>query len=105
MKLFNIQKQRWYKSYKVPDSKFGDLVLVPTLNLHNIKGPKKLKSSYVVPLVIVSLQGNNAVQVEFSVELENQHPTFPVSLIKPFKPSDKELFSSDSPTAVTVPPV
>ncbi|MBW0497205.1 hypothetical protein O181_036920 [Austropuccinia psidii MF-1] len=44
---------------KVPDFKVGDLVLVSTLNFNNIKGPKKLKDSYVGPLFIVSLHGRN----------------------------------------------
>ncbi|MBW0565187.1 hypothetical protein O181_104902, partial [Austropuccinia psidii MF-1] len=74
---FNYAKQKWDKSHKVPDFKVGDLVLVSTLNFNNIKGPKKLKDSYVGPFVIVALHGTNAVQVELSGELENKHPTFP----------------------------
>ncbi|MBW0474292.1 hypothetical protein O181_014007 [Austropuccinia psidii MF-1] len=66
---FDYAKQKWYKSHKVPDLKVGDLVLVSTLNLNNIKGPKKLKYYYVGPFVIVALHGNNAVQVELSGEL------------------------------------
>ncbi|MBW0492982.1 hypothetical protein O181_032697 [Austropuccinia psidii MF-1] len=56
-------------------------------------------------LVLVALHGTNAVQVEFSGELENNHPTFPVSLIKPYQPADKELFPLANPTHLTVPPV
>ena len=82
-----------------------DLVLVSTLNFNNIKGPKKLKDSYVGPFVIVALHGTNAAQVELSGELENKHPTFPVSLIKPYQPADKELFPLRNPTPLTVPPV
>ncbi|MBW0574955.1 hypothetical protein O181_114670 [Austropuccinia psidii MF-1] len=74
---FDYAKQKWDKSHKVPDFKVGDLVLVSTLNLNNIKGPKKLKDSYIGPFIIVALHGTNAVQVEFSGELENKHPTFP----------------------------
>ncbi|MBW0588420.1 hypothetical protein O181_128135 [Austropuccinia psidii MF-1] len=96
---FDYAKQKWDKSHKVPDFKVGDLVLVSTLNFNNIKGPKKLKDSYVGPFFIVALHGTNAVQVELSGELENKHPTFPVSLIKPYQPADKELFP------LTVPPV
>ncbi|MBW0552634.1 hypothetical protein O181_092349 [Austropuccinia psidii MF-1] len=59
-------KQKWDKSHKVPDFKVGDLVLVSTLNFDNIKGPKKLKDSYVGPFVIVALHGTNSVQVELS---------------------------------------
>ncbi|MBW0472147.1 hypothetical protein O181_011862 [Austropuccinia psidii MF-1] len=102
---FDYEKQKWDKSHKVPDFKVGDLVLVSTLNFNNIKGPKKLKDSYVGPFVIVALHGTNAVQVELSGELENKHPTFPVSLIKPYQPADKELFPLRNPTPLTVPPV
>ncbi|MBW0528300.1 hypothetical protein O181_068015 [Austropuccinia psidii MF-1] len=102
---FDYAKQKWDKSHKVPDFKVGDLVLVSTLNFNNIKGPKKLKDSYVGPFVIVALHGTNAVQVELSGELDNKHPTFPVSLIKPYQPADKELFPLRNPTPLTVPPV
>ncbi|MBW0575119.1 hypothetical protein O181_114834, partial [Austropuccinia psidii MF-1] len=60
---FEYAKQRWDKSHKVPDFKLGYLVLVPTLNSNNIKGPKKLKYSYLGPFFIVFLHGTNAVQV------------------------------------------
>ncbi|MBW0527955.1 hypothetical protein O181_067670 [Austropuccinia psidii MF-1] len=102
---FDYAKQKWDKSHKVPDFKVGDLVLVSTFNSNNIKGPKKLKDSYLGPFVIVALHGTNAVQVDLSGELENKHPTFPVSLIKPYQPADKELFPLSNPTPLTVPPV
>ncbi|MBW0519707.1 hypothetical protein O181_059422 [Austropuccinia psidii MF-1] len=102
---FDYAKQKWDKSHKVPDFKVGDLVLVSTLNFNNIKGRKRLKDSYVGPFVIVALHGTNAVQVELSGELENKHPTFPVSLIKPYQHADKEFFPLRNPTPLTVPPV
>ncbi|MBW0541243.1 hypothetical protein O181_080958 [Austropuccinia psidii MF-1] len=102
---FDYAKQKWDKSHKVPDFKVGDLVLVSTLNFNNIKGPKKLKDFYVGPFVIVALHGTNAVQVELSGELENKNPTFPVSLIKPYQPAEKELFPLRNPAPLTVPPV
>ncbi|MBW0551892.1 hypothetical protein O181_091607 [Austropuccinia psidii MF-1] len=102
---FDYAKKKWNKSNKVPDLKVGDKALVSTLNYNNIEGPKELKYSYVGPFVIFSLHGNNAVQVELSGELENKHPTFPVSLIKPYRPADKELFTLRNPTPLTVPPV
>ncbi|MBW0585434.1 hypothetical protein O181_125149 [Austropuccinia psidii MF-1] len=80
---FNYTKQKWDKIHKAPDFKLGELVLVSTLNFNNIKGPKKLKDSYVGTFVIVALHGTNVVQVELSGELENKHPIFPVRLIKP----------------------
>ncbi|MBW0477596.1 hypothetical protein O181_017311 [Austropuccinia psidii MF-1] len=73
---FDYAKQKWDKSHKLPDFKVGDLVLVSTLNYNNIKGPKKIKNSYVGPFVIVALHGTNEVQVELSGELENKHRTF-----------------------------
>ncbi|MBW0587408.1 hypothetical protein O181_127123 [Austropuccinia psidii MF-1] len=54
---FDYAKQKWDKSQKVPDFKVGDLVLDSTLNYNSIKGPKKLKYSYVGPFVIVALHG------------------------------------------------
>ncbi|MBW0555117.1 hypothetical protein O181_094832 [Austropuccinia psidii MF-1] len=102
---FDYAKQKWDKSHKVPDFKVGDLVLVSTLNFNNIKCPKKLKDSHVGPFVIVALHGTNEVQVQLSGELENKHPTFPVSLMKPYQPADKELFPLRNPTPLTVPPV
>ncbi|MBW0539106.1 hypothetical protein O181_078821 [Austropuccinia psidii MF-1] len=81
---FEYAKQKWDKSHKVPDFKVGHLVLVSPLNFNIIRGPNKLKDSYVGPFVIVALHGTNAVQVELSGELENKHPTFPVSLINPY---------------------
>ncbi|MBW0530392.1 hypothetical protein O181_070107 [Austropuccinia psidii MF-1] len=96
---FEYAKQKWDKSHKVLDFKVGDLVLVSTLNFNNIKGPKKLEDSCVGAFFIVALHGTNSVQVELSGDLENKQPTFPVSLIEPYPPTDKELFP------LTVPPV
>ncbi|MBW0519391.1 hypothetical protein O181_059106 [Austropuccinia psidii MF-1] len=79
---FEYAKQKWDKSHKTPELKLGDLMLVSTLSFNNIKGPKKLKDSFSGPFIIQALHGTNAVQVEISGELENKHPTFPVSLVK-----------------------
>ncbi|MBW0593370.1 hypothetical protein O181_133085 [Austropuccinia psidii MF-1] len=89
---FDYAKQKWDKSHKVPDFEVGDLVLGSTLKSNNIKVQKKLKYSCVGPFVIIALHGTNAVQVELSGELQNKHPTFPVSLIKPYQSAAKELF-------------
>ncbi|MBW0464108.1 hypothetical protein O181_003823 [Austropuccinia psidii MF-1] len=102
---FEYAKQKWQKSHEVPDFKVGDLVLVSTLDFNNIKGPKKLKDSYVGPFFIVSLHGINAVQVELSGELENKHPSFQVNLIKPHHPDDKEFFPLRNLNPLTVPQV
>ncbi|MBW0557497.1 hypothetical protein O181_097212 [Austropuccinia psidii MF-1] len=86
--------KRWDQSHKLPDFKIGDLVLVSTLNFNNIKGPIKLKDSFAGPFMIKALHGPNSVQLELTGELRNKHPAFPVSLIKPYSSSDKELFPS-----------
>ncbi|MBW0512956.1 hypothetical protein O181_052671 [Austropuccinia psidii MF-1] len=52
-----------------------------------------------------ALHGTNAVQVELNFELENKHPTFPVSLTKPYRPAEREFFPLRNPTPLTVPPV
>ncbi|MBW0506762.1 hypothetical protein O181_046477 [Austropuccinia psidii MF-1] len=60
---FEYAKQKWDKSHKTPELKVGDLRLVSTLNLNNIKGPKKLKDSFAGPFIIKALHGSNAVKV------------------------------------------
>ncbi|MBW0551870.1 hypothetical protein O181_091585 [Austropuccinia psidii MF-1] len=51
-----------------------------------------LQDSFEGTFVIKALHGENAVEVELSEELRKKHPTFPVSLIKPYKSSDSENF-------------
>ncbi|MBW0518825.1 hypothetical protein O181_058540 [Austropuccinia psidii MF-1] len=89
---FDYAKEKWDKSHKIPYFKVGELVLVSTLNFYNIKSPIKIKYSYVGPFVLVSLHETNAVQVELSGELENKHPTCPISSIKSYQPAYKEFF-------------
>ncbi|MBW0502092.1 hypothetical protein O181_041807 [Austropuccinia psidii MF-1] len=86
---FDYAKQKWDKSHKLPDFKVGDLVLVSTLYFNNIKGSKKLKDYYLGPFVPVSSHGTNEVQVGLSGELDNEHPAFPVNLIRTYQPADK----------------
>ncbi|MBW0557057.1 hypothetical protein O181_096772 [Austropuccinia psidii MF-1] len=89
---FEYAKQKWDKSHKNPELKVGDLILVSTLSFNNIKGLQKLIDSFAGPFIIKALHGTNAVQVEPSGELENKHPKFPVSLVKHYTSSNKELF-------------
>ncbi|MBW0536028.1 hypothetical protein O181_075743 [Austropuccinia psidii MF-1] len=42
--------------------------------------------------MIRELHGPNPVQIELTGELINKYPELPVSLIKPYSSSDKELF-------------
>ena len=83
----------------------GDLVLVSTTNFNNIKGCKKLKDSFAGPFVIKALHGEDAVEVELSEELSNKHPTFPVSLVKPYKSSDAEKFLLRNNVPQAIPPI
>ncbi|MBW0540415.1 hypothetical protein O181_080130 [Austropuccinia psidii MF-1] len=102
---FEYTKQRWDKSHKAPKFKVGDLILASTLNFNNIKGPKKLKEFCAGPFIVKALHWTNAVQVKLSGELENKHPAFPVSLVKHYTSSDKELFPLQNKTPLEVPPL
>ncbi|MBW0505379.1 hypothetical protein O181_045094 [Austropuccinia psidii MF-1] len=101
---FKLAKGRWDKSHKPPYFNIGYLVLVSTLNFNNIKGPKRFKDSFAGPFMIKALDGPNFVQLELTGELMNKHPTFPGSLIKPYRPSDKELFPLRNKTPLEIPP-
>ncbi|MBW0529744.1 hypothetical protein O181_069459 [Austropuccinia psidii MF-1] len=102
---FAYAKDKWDKSHATPDFKLGDLVLVSTTNFNNIKGCKKHKDSFSAPFVSKALHGENPVEVEFSEELSNKHPTFPVSLIKPYKSSDAENFPLRNKVPKFIPPI
>ncbi|MBW0565382.1 hypothetical protein O181_105097, partial [Austropuccinia psidii MF-1] len=102
---FAYAKDKWDKSHATPDFKVGDLVLVSTTNFNNIKGCKKLKDSFAGTFVFKALHGENSVEVEISEELSNKHPTFPVSLIKPYKSSDAERFPLRNKIPQAIPPV
>ncbi|MBW0531268.1 hypothetical protein O181_070983 [Austropuccinia psidii MF-1] len=102
---FEYAKQKWDKSHKAPEFKVGDLILASTLNLHNIKGPKRLKDSFAGTFIIKSLHGANVVQVQLSGELEKKPPTFLVSLVKHYTSSDKEFFPLRNEKPLEVPPL
>ncbi|MBW0568680.1 hypothetical protein O181_108395 [Austropuccinia psidii MF-1] len=55
--------------------------------------------------MIKALNGPNAVQLELIGELMNRHPTFPVSLIKPYRSSEKELFPLRNKPPLQIPPL
>ncbi|MBW0492586.1 hypothetical protein O181_032301 [Austropuccinia psidii MF-1] len=63
---FEYAKDKWDLFHATPDFKVEDFIL--------------------------ALDGKNSVEVELSEELGNKHPTFPVSLIKPYKSGDYEKF-------------
>ncbi|MBW0501288.1 hypothetical protein O181_041003 [Austropuccinia psidii MF-1] len=102
---FEYLTQKWDKIHKIAEFKVGNLILVSTLSFNNIKGPKKLKESFAGPFIIKALHGTNAVQVERSGELENKHSTLPVSLVKHYTSSYKELFPLRNETPLEVPPL
>ncbi|MBW0523735.1 hypothetical protein O181_063450 [Austropuccinia psidii MF-1] len=93
-------KQRLDKSHMEPDFKEGDQVLVSTLNFNNLKGPKKMRDSFVGPFTIINLVGTNAVKVKLTEECSRKHPVFPVSLVKPYFQTEDGEFPSrkKSPT-------
>ncbi|MBW0521427.1 hypothetical protein O181_061142 [Austropuccinia psidii MF-1] len=102
---FKYSKERWDKSHKPPDFKIGDLVLVSTLNFNNIKGPKKLKDSFPGPFMIKAIHGPNAVKLELTGDLMSKQPAFPISLIKPYSSSEKELSPLRDKPPLEIPPL
>ncbi|MBW0508188.1 hypothetical protein O181_047903 [Austropuccinia psidii MF-1] len=91
-KVYN--KQRWDKSHMEPDFKEGDQVLVSTQNFDNLKGPKKIRDSFVGPFTIINLVGKNAVDIKLTEEFSRKHPVFPVSLVKPYFQTQEDKFPS-----------
>ncbi|MBW0569983.1 hypothetical protein O181_109698 [Austropuccinia psidii MF-1] len=89
-KEFN--KRRWDKTHMEPDFKEGDQVLVSTLNFNNLKGPKKMRDSFVGTCTIIKLIRRNAVEVKLTEELSRKHPVFPMSLVKPYFQTEEGKF-------------
>ncbi|MBW0462543.1 hypothetical protein O181_002258 [Austropuccinia psidii MF-1] len=102
---FKYAKERWNKSNESPYFEIGDLFLVLTLTFDNIKGQKKLKDSFEGHFMRRALHGPNTVQLELTGELMYKHPTFPVSLIKTYSSSDKELFPLINKPSLEIPPL
>ncbi|MBW0489343.1 hypothetical protein O181_029058 [Austropuccinia psidii MF-1] len=102
---FAYSKDKWDKSHATPDFKVGDLVLVSTTNFNNIKGCKRLKDSFAGPFVIKARHGENAVEVDVSEEFSNNHPKFPVGLIKPYESGDAETFPLRNKVPRVIPPI
>ncbi|MBW0468973.1 hypothetical protein O181_008688 [Austropuccinia psidii MF-1] len=95
-------KQRYDKTHMEPDFKEGYQVLVSTLNFNKLKGPKKMRDSFVGPFTIIKLIGKNAVEVRLKEEFCRKHPVFPVSLVKPYFQTGEDKFPSRKKT--TTPP-
>ncbi|MBW0524328.1 hypothetical protein O181_064043 [Austropuccinia psidii MF-1] len=77
-----------------PDFKEGDQVLVSTLNFNNLKGPKKMRDSFLGPFTLIKLIEKNAVEVKLTEEFSRKHPVFPVSLVKPYFQTEEDKFPS-----------
>ncbi|MBW0465377.1 hypothetical protein O181_005092 [Austropuccinia psidii MF-1] len=77
-------EQGWDKYHMEPEFHEGDQVLVSTLNLNNLKGPKKMRDLFLGPFTIIKLIGKNAVEVRLSEEFSRKQSVFPVSLVKPY---------------------
>ncbi|MBW0489848.1 hypothetical protein O181_029563 [Austropuccinia psidii MF-1] len=65
-----------------------------TLNFNKLKGPNKMKESFLGTLNIIRLIGENAVEVRLTEEFSKKHPVFPVSLVKPYHQTGKAKFPS-----------
>ncbi|MBW0558545.1 hypothetical protein O181_098260 [Austropuccinia psidii MF-1] len=81
-----------------PDFKEGDQVLVSTLNFNNLKGPKKMRDSFVGPFTMIKLIGKNAVEVRLIEGLYRKHPAFPVNLVKTYCQTGEEKLPSRNKT-------
>ncbi|MBW0497347.1 hypothetical protein O181_037062 [Austropuccinia psidii MF-1] len=90
----DYNKQRREKTHMEPDFKEGYQVLVSTLNFNNLKGPKKLRDSFVGPSTIIKLVGKNSLEVNLTEEFSRKHPVFPVSLVKPYFQTEEGKFCS-----------
>jgi hypothetical protein len=101
----NYNKEKWDKNHKEPEFKVGDQVLNPTTNFTNLAGPKKMRDSFAGPFVIKALHGKNAVEVILTGEFGRKHPTFPISLIKPYSSPDPDKFPLRQKVRLVIPPI
>ncbi|MBW0536070.1 hypothetical protein O181_075785 [Austropuccinia psidii MF-1] len=74
-------------------------------NAKNKWDKSHLRDSFAAPFVIKALHGENAIEVELSEELSNKHPTFRVSLVKPYNSSDAEMFPLRNKVPQHIPPI
>ncbi|MBW0505079.1 hypothetical protein O181_044794 [Austropuccinia psidii MF-1] len=77
-----------------PDFKEGDKMLVSTLSFNNLKGPKKMRDSFVGKFTIIKLIGKNEVEVKLTEECSRKQQVFPVSLVKPYFQTEEDKFPS-----------
>ncbi|MBW0477762.1 hypothetical protein O181_017477 [Austropuccinia psidii MF-1] len=91
-------KQRYDKTHIEPDFKKGDQVLVSKLNFNNLKGPKKMRDSFLRPFTIIKLIGNNEVEVRIREQFSTKHTVFPVILRKPYFQTGEDKLHSRNKT-------
>ncbi|MBW0576983.1 hypothetical protein O181_116698 [Austropuccinia psidii MF-1] len=77
-----------------PDFRKGDQVLVSTVKFNNLKGPKKMRDSFVGPFTIINLIGKNSVEDNLSEEFSRKHSVFSMSLVQPYFQIAEEKFPS-----------
>ncbi|MBW0502387.1 hypothetical protein O181_042102 [Austropuccinia psidii MF-1] len=87
-------KQRYDKTHMEPYFKEGDQVLVSTLSFNSLKGPKKMRDSFLGPLIVIRLIGKNEVEVRITKEFSVKHSVFPVSLVKPYLQTGEDKLPS-----------
>ncbi|MBW0537914.1 hypothetical protein O181_077629 [Austropuccinia psidii MF-1] len=71
---------------------------------HEKRCTKRLNDLFAGPFMIKALHGPNAVQPELTGEFMNEHPTFPVIMIKPYSSSEKESFPLRNKPTLEIPP-
>ncbi|MBW0466976.1 hypothetical protein O181_006691 [Austropuccinia psidii MF-1] len=81
-----------------PEFKEGDQVLVSTLKFNNLKGPKKMRESFVGTFTVIKLIGKNAMEVRLTEEFFRKHPVLPVSLVKTYFQTGEDKFPSRKKT-------
>ncbi|MBW0490080.1 hypothetical protein O181_029795 [Austropuccinia psidii MF-1] len=59
-----------------------------------MKGPKKIRDSFVGPFTIFKLIGKNAVEVKLTEEFSRKLPVFPVGSVKPYIQTEEEKLPS-----------
>ncbi|MBW0526069.1 hypothetical protein O181_065784 [Austropuccinia psidii MF-1] len=77
-----------------PDFKEGDQVLVSTLKFNKLKGPKKMRYSFLRSFTIIKLIGRSAVEFRYTEKFSRKHPVFPVSLVKTYIQTGEDRFPS-----------
>jgi hypothetical protein len=64
-----------------------------------------MRDSFAGPFIIKALHGKNAIEVILTGEFIKKHPTFPVSLIKPYNDPSSEKFPLRQKFRVVIPPI